>query len=236
MDLAEALRGLGEGNRSESLALFSRTLDIERVRRVLTATGTASVRKRKLPAEVVVWLVIGMALLRDRCIDEVVEHLHLVLPEIKEDPRSALRRSFGLGIGWGRVGTWGRWCLWDESPPTRNTTRPPAADHGASGDRRRPGRRACDLVRRGPAQGGDLAHDRRENCSTCGDSGGSAQAPPCRCWPALHRLPCYAARRLVDPARCRTRSCLLAPILKRARTSRSMLTDGSPASIFATRD
>jgi hypothetical protein len=85
MELAEALQVLGEGNRSESFALFSRTLDIEWVRRVLTATGTASVRRRKLPAEVVVWLVIGMALLRDRSIDEVVDHLDLVLPEIMED-------------------------------------------------------------------------------------------------------------------------------------------------------
>lgn len=85
MELAEALQVLGEGNRSESFALFSRTLDIEWVRRVLTATGTASVRKRKLPAELVVWLVIGMALLRDRSIDEVVDHLDLVLPASKED-------------------------------------------------------------------------------------------------------------------------------------------------------
>jgi hypothetical protein len=83
MELAEALEVLGEGNRGESFALFSRTLDVDWVRRVLTATGTASVRKRKLPAELVVWLVIGMALLRDRSIDEVVEHLDLVLPELK---------------------------------------------------------------------------------------------------------------------------------------------------------
>jgi hypothetical protein len=85
MELVEALEVLGEGNRGESFALFSRTLDSDWVRRVLTATGTASVRKRKLPAELVVWLVIGMALLRDRSIDEVVEHLDLVLPELKED-------------------------------------------------------------------------------------------------------------------------------------------------------
>lgn len=83
MELAEALEVLGEGNRGESFALFSRTLDVDWVRRVLTATGTASVRKRKLPAELVVWLVIGMALLRDRSIDEVVAHLDLVLPELK---------------------------------------------------------------------------------------------------------------------------------------------------------
>lgn len=84
MELADALQVVGEGNRPESFALFSRTLDIDWVRRVLTATGTASIRKRKLPAESVVWLVIGMALLRDRSIDEVVHHLDLVLSELKE--------------------------------------------------------------------------------------------------------------------------------------------------------
>ncbi len=40
---------------------------------------TASVRRRKLPAPQVVWLVIGMALFRDRSIQEVVSHLGLVL-------------------------------------------------------------------------------------------------------------------------------------------------------------
>lgn len=85
MGLAEALHEVGEGNRAESFELFSRTLDIEWVRRALAASGSASVRKRKLPAESVVWLVIGMALLRDRSIDEVVEHLDLALPELGQD-------------------------------------------------------------------------------------------------------------------------------------------------------
>src|SRR5438445_5590049 len=71
MRWTEALQAVGDEDRSESFALFSRTLDIEWVRRALTASGSASVRKRKLPAESVVWLVIGMALLRDRSIDEV---------------------------------------------------------------------------------------------------------------------------------------------------------------------
>lgn len=86
MELAEALRVVGAGHRPESVALFSRTLDMDWVRRVLTATGTASIRKRKLPAERVAWLVIGMALLRDRSIDEVVHHLDLVLPELTGRP------------------------------------------------------------------------------------------------------------------------------------------------------
>src|SRR5262249_59071688 len=42
--------------------------------------GPGPIRRRKLPAEYVVWLVIGMALLRDRSIREVVRHLDLVLP------------------------------------------------------------------------------------------------------------------------------------------------------------
>jgi len=41
----------------------------------LAATGTASVRRRKLPAEHVVWLVMGMGLFRDRSIPEVVHYL-----------------------------------------------------------------------------------------------------------------------------------------------------------------
>jgi hypothetical protein len=86
MELAQALHVVGEGKHPESFALFSRTLDMDWVRRVLTATGTASIGRRKLPAEVVAWLVIGMALLRDRSIDEVVDHLDLVLPELTGRP------------------------------------------------------------------------------------------------------------------------------------------------------
>ncbi|MCK5798341.1 MAG: transposase domain-containing protein, partial [Deltaproteobacteria bacterium] len=37
-------------------------------------------RKRKVPAQLVIWLVIGMAMFRDRSISEVVSHLGLVLP------------------------------------------------------------------------------------------------------------------------------------------------------------
>ncbi len=80
MKLAEALHAVGEGNRTESFELFSATLNVDWIRAVLASTGGASIRKRKLPAESVVWLIIGMALLRDRSIDEVVRHLDLVCP------------------------------------------------------------------------------------------------------------------------------------------------------------
>lgn len=80
MELGEALLAVGAGERAASFEIFSETLDPAWIQQALTATGTATVRRRKLPAEYVVWLVIGMGLLRDRSIREVVRHLDLVLP------------------------------------------------------------------------------------------------------------------------------------------------------------
>ena len=80
MELGEAILTVGAGDRAASFELFSETLDAEWIAQALQATGTATIRRRKLPAEYVVWLVIGMGLLRDRSIREVVRHLDLVLP------------------------------------------------------------------------------------------------------------------------------------------------------------
>jgi hypothetical protein len=59
-----------------------RNVDPEWVLQALEATGTATLRTRRLPAEQVVWLVIGMALFRDRSIHDVVSKLDLALPGI----------------------------------------------------------------------------------------------------------------------------------------------------------
>ena len=56
-----------------------RNLDPQWIQQALHATGTASVRTRRLPAQQVVWLVIGMALMRNRSIHDVVTKLDLVL-------------------------------------------------------------------------------------------------------------------------------------------------------------
>jgi hypothetical protein len=89
MDLGEALLEGGSGRADASFALFAQTLDPQWIAAALQATGAASVRRRKLPAEYVVWLVIGMGLLRDRSIEEVVRHLNLVLPGV-DAPRQAV--------------------------------------------------------------------------------------------------------------------------------------------------
>lgn len=63
------------------LDVFSRGLDLDWIRRALETTGSATVRRRKLPAEYVVWIVVGMGLFRDRSIQSIVQHLNLVLPD-----------------------------------------------------------------------------------------------------------------------------------------------------------
>ena len=57
-----------------------RSLNPDWIDEALAATGTATVRRRRLPAEQVIWLVLGMALYRQLPIDDIVERLELVLP------------------------------------------------------------------------------------------------------------------------------------------------------------
>jgi transposase IS4-like protein/DDE family transposase len=59
-----------------------RGIDPEWILQALQATGTATVRSRRLPAEQVVWLVIGMALFRNRSIQDIVNKLDLALPGV----------------------------------------------------------------------------------------------------------------------------------------------------------
>lgn len=80
MAVGEALEALGAAERPASFEQFSAAIDPQWIADALATTGTASVRRRKLPAEHVVWLVLGMGLFRDRSIPQVVHHLDLVLP------------------------------------------------------------------------------------------------------------------------------------------------------------
>lgn len=55
-------------------------LDAVWVEEALLATGTATLRKRRMPAEQTIWLLLGMALLRDQPITEVARQLEVALP------------------------------------------------------------------------------------------------------------------------------------------------------------
>jgi len=54
-------------------------LDPAWIEEALLATGTATIRRRRLLADRTVWLVLGMALLRDLPITEIVGQLELAL-------------------------------------------------------------------------------------------------------------------------------------------------------------
>jgi hypothetical protein len=57
-------------------------LPYEWIEQAVQYTGAASIRKRRLPAEQVVWLVIGLALYRHQSIGEVLSDLELALPNL----------------------------------------------------------------------------------------------------------------------------------------------------------
>jgi Insertion element 4 transposase N-terminal/Transposase DDE domain len=74
---------------------FTRHLTTDWVEDALILTGTASVRRRRLPAEAVVWLLIGMALMRDESIERVAALLGVALPSTRGElvARSALTQA-----------------------------------------------------------------------------------------------------------------------------------------------
>lgn len=59
---------------------FAQHLPNEWIAEALEATGTATVRKRRLPAEQVLWLVLGMALMRNQSVRRLAALLDIALP------------------------------------------------------------------------------------------------------------------------------------------------------------
>lgn len=88
-DAFEALAELGP----KGVGRFQESLDPEWIEQALAVTGKASVRRRKLPAEQAVWLVLGMGLFADRSIRDVVDHLSLVLPGVESLVPSAVTQA-----------------------------------------------------------------------------------------------------------------------------------------------
>jgi hypothetical protein len=89
-----------ESPSGELLPKFVASLDPEWIEEALAATGTATIRRRRLPAEQVVWLVIGMCLFRDLSMRELVATLDLALPGsrgIRVAPSSIVQARERLG-------------------------------------------------------------------------------------------------------------------------------------------
>lgn len=83
--LAKALIETAEYPHPESIDTFRASIEPEWIEQALSATGTATLRRRRLPSEQVIWLVLGMALLRDRPIMDIVSKLDLAMPKRNGD-------------------------------------------------------------------------------------------------------------------------------------------------------
>lgn len=80
MRLADGLDCVASFPTPEDVSQFAKDIPRAWIDEALAATGTATLRRRRLPVEQVPWLVIGMALFRDRPITDVVSKLDLALP------------------------------------------------------------------------------------------------------------------------------------------------------------
>ncbi len=80
MRLEGALQYVAVRATPDSFENLTRHIDPAQVEEALAATGVATLRKRRLPAVQVIWIVLGMALFRNRSIERVVASLDLCLP------------------------------------------------------------------------------------------------------------------------------------------------------------
>ena len=78
-----------------SLSSLQMALPDAWIREALEAEGVATVRRRRMPAEQVVWLVVAMGLYRNLSITECVKHLDLSLPGVGPIARSSVSESRG---------------------------------------------------------------------------------------------------------------------------------------------
>jgi hypothetical protein len=103
--MARTLATLPEGSRMSdlvSLGVIAKTFPPDRVRSVLAATGKASVRERDLPAHVVVYYAIALALYMQSSYREVLRCLLERLQWLM-DPALAIRVAGHSGISQART-------------------------------------------------------------------------------------------------------------------------------------
>ena len=85
MSLAEELLSLPDEIVPAEFGRFQQHIDPVWIAEALAATGTATIRRRRLPAEQVIWVVLGMALYRNESINRIVETLNLALPSCDDE-------------------------------------------------------------------------------------------------------------------------------------------------------
>lgn len=79
MFFSQALETL-QDFKPDDFSKLSDLLEPELIEQCLQDTGVTTVRKRRLPMDLMVWTVVGMALFRDMSMRQIVSHLDLMLP------------------------------------------------------------------------------------------------------------------------------------------------------------
>ena len=64
----------------ENFSALSELLEPELIDECLKDTGVVTIRKRRLPMELMIWSVIGMSLFRNTAMSQVINSLDIVLP------------------------------------------------------------------------------------------------------------------------------------------------------------
>lgn len=85
MSFQQSLLDLGELFNFSDLSTFTQNIPVEWVASALDLSGQATIRRRRLPADQVLWLVLGMALFRDEPVHEVARRLNICAQGLATD-------------------------------------------------------------------------------------------------------------------------------------------------------
>jgi hypothetical protein len=81
VNLDDALHEVAAFSVGDRLEGLKQHLNAAWIEEALAASGTVSLRRRRLPADQVIWMVVGMGLIRNVSIEQVVDKLELALPD-----------------------------------------------------------------------------------------------------------------------------------------------------------
>lgn len=85
MSVQQQLLDLGELFNFSDLSTFTQNIPIEWIESALRLSSQATIRRRRLPADQVLWLVLGMALFRDEPVHEVARRLNICAQGLASD-------------------------------------------------------------------------------------------------------------------------------------------------------
>ncbi len=75
MSIQQLLLNIDERHSFSDQSTFTQNIPVEWIESALTLSSKATIRRRRLPEDQVLWLVLGMALFRDESIEEVARRL-----------------------------------------------------------------------------------------------------------------------------------------------------------------